>query len=55
MREIDLHGLHKHEAIEKVHQMVEYCINDPVSGKPTSHSSQFQFLLRAYIVTHKFA
>jgi DNA-nicking Smr family endonuclease len=31
MREIDLHCLHRREAIEKVHQMVEYCINDPVS------------------------
>ena len=32
-RECDLHGLHKREAVEKVHQLVEFSINDPVNGK----------------------
>lgn len=31
MREIDLHCLHKREAIEKVHHMVEHSVSDPVS------------------------
>ena len=33
MREIDLHGLHVHEAVEKVHQLVEFCLRDPISGQ----------------------
>ena len=32
-REIDLHGLHIHEATDKVHELVEFSLKDPFSGK----------------------
>lgn len=36
LREIDLHGLHTHEAIEKLHGLVEYSVKDPYAGAPLS-------------------
>ena len=33
MKEIDLHGLHTHEAVNMVHKMVEHAIRDPFQGE----------------------